>query len=101
MNKLPGLELEAAILQYLAYLGKQLLAELVVVEQAAELQHRCRVRNRLTTQFDADESAQARTVVQRLLASLVGQVVVEPMLDEVDAPDALESDWGRPPILLG
>jgi hypothetical protein len=83
-----GLELEAALLQHLAHLGKQLLAELVFIEQTAELQHRGGVGHRLAPQVDAHEAAQAGAVVQRFLAGLVGQV--EPMLDEVDAQHALQ-----------
>lgn len=85
-----GLEFETTGLQHLTDLGKQLLAQFVFIEQAAELQHRRGVRNRLLAQIDADESAQARAVVQRLLARQVSEV--ESMLDKVNAQHALQPD---------
>jgi hypothetical protein len=85
-----GLELEAALLQDLADLGEQLLAQLVLIEQPAELEHRGGVWYRLAPEVDAHEAAQAGAVVQRFFAGLVGQV--EPVLDEVDAQHALQPD---------
>ena len=49
-------------------LGEQLLAELVVIEQAAELEHRGGVGHGLAAQVDPHEAAQGGTVVQSLLA---------------------------------
>jgi hypothetical protein len=68
---------------------------LLLIEQAAELEHRGGVGHGLTAQIDAHEAAQAGTVVQRLLTSQVSQV--EPVLDEVDAQHALQTD-GRAPV---
>ena len=48
------------------------------------------VGHRLATQIDANESAQRRRVVQRLLARRIGQV--EPVLQQVDAQHALQPD---------
>jgi hypothetical protein len=48
-----------------------------------------------TAQIDAHKTTQARAVVQRLLASKVGQV--EPVLDEVNPQHALQTN-GRATI---
>jgi hypothetical protein len=71
-------------------LAKKLLTELVLVEEASELDHRCRLGRGLVPKVDAHEAAQTGAVVQSFLAGLVGQV--EPVLDEVNAQHALQPD---------
>ena len=90
-----GVELESSGLQLLSHLGKQGLAQLVVIKQTAKLQHRGGVGHRLSPQINPHEAAQAGAVVQRFFADQVGQV--EPVLDEVNAQHALQTN-GRAAI---
>jgi hypothetical protein len=94
-----GVDLDAARLQFLAYLGKQGFAQFVVIEQFAELQHRGGVGHAARAQVNAHEAAQAGTVIQGLLARQIGQV--EPVLDEVDAQHALQSNGRAAVASLG
>lgn len=59
-----GIDLDAACLQLLAHSGEQGLAQLVVIEQATEIELGRRIGYRLTSQIDANKAAQAGTVVQ-------------------------------------
>ena len=86
----PALTLKPRGLQFLPDLGKQGLAQLVVIEKAAKLEQGGGVGHRLAPQIDAHEAAQAGAVVQGLLAGQIGQV--EPVLDEVDAQHALQAN---------
>ena len=63
-----GIDLDAARLQLLAHTGEQGFTQLVVVEQPAKPEHGGGVGHGLATQVDADETTQAGTVVQGLLA---------------------------------
>ena len=90
-----GVDLDAARLQLLAHSCEQGFAQLVVAQQMAELEHRGGIGHWLTAQVNADEAAQAGTVVEGFLTRQVGEV--EPVLDEVDAQHALQSN-GRTPI---
>jgi predicted extracellular nuclease len=76
-----GADLQAATLQYLTYLGKQLFAELVMLKQAAKLQQRGAVRNALAAQVDPNESTQCRAVQQGFLAGYVREI--EPVLHKI------------------
>lgn len=90
-----GAHLQASSLQHLADRGEQLFAQLVLLEQAPELQQRGAIGHTLAAQVDAHEAAQCGAVEQRLFAGLIGQV--EPVLHEVHAQHALESH-GRAPV---
>ena len=57
-----GANLQSVGLQNLADLGEQRLTQLVLLQQAAELQQRGRVGYPLTPQVDANETPQRRTV---------------------------------------
>jgi len=75
-------------LQHFAHLGEQRLAQPVRLQKAADFQQRRGIGNALAAQVDAHEAAQARAVVKRFLARLVGQV--EPVLHEQHAQHALQ-----------
>ena len=94
-----GVDFDAARLQFHAHACEQGFAQLVVVEQAAEPEHGGGVGHGLATQVDANEAAQAGTVVQGFLAGQVGEV--EPVLDEMDAQHALQTDGWTPIACLG
>ena len=59
------------------------LGQLVLLEQATELQQRRRIRHRLARQIDPDESAHGLAVVDRVLEPLIGQT--EPLLQAIHA----------------
>ena len=73
----------AAGLQHLADLGKQLLAQLVPLQQVPKLQHRGLVGHPLVTQIDARKAAHRLRLQQFFFQSRVAQVV--PMLQEVQS----------------
>lgn len=72
---------------------EELLAELVTLEQMAELAHRRFVRRRLTTQINAGKAAHRRRVVQGFLDRRVRQV--EPLLQEVHPQHPLQRQRQR------
>jgi len=75
-------------------LVEQRSREVVVVEQAPELQQRRGVWDRLARQVDAHEVAQRLAVVQRVLQRLVGQAV--PLLKTVHAQHLRHADGLAP-----
>jgi len=85
-----AIELYPTGLQNPAHLREELLAQLVLVEQMTKFKHRGRIGHSLAAQVDPHEAAQARAVVQRLLAGEVRQV--GPVLDEVNPRHALSPD---------
>jgi len=86
-------ELQAPLLQHAADLAEDGLAQILVLQQMAELAQRGGVGYRLAPQVDAREGAQCQRVVQRLFAGQVGQVgQIEPVLQQVDAQHALQPD---------
>jgi hypothetical protein len=66
----------------------------VLLEQAAELEQRRRVRRRLVRQVDADKSANGLAIVDRVLDAFVRQA--KALLRDVHAQHSLQTDW-RPP----
>jgi hypothetical protein len=94
-----GAQLQPSGLQHLADGGEQLLAQIVVLQQAAKLQQRGAVGHALAPQIDTHEAAQRGAVQQRFFAGLVGQV--EPVLHEVHAQHALQPHGRAPVARLG
>jgi hypothetical protein len=83
--------LQAVLLQILIYQVEQLITQVVLLHQVAELADRGFVRHRLPTEVDADEVAQRTRVVESFLGGRIRQV--EPVLDEVDSQHRLDTDW--------
>jgi hypothetical protein len=83
-----GANLQALVLQHLPDLGEQRRAQLVLLQQAPELQQRGAVGHPLTPQVNPHEAPQRHAVEQRFLASFVSQI--EPVLHEVHAQHALQ-----------
>jgi hypothetical protein len=81
---------KAAALQHPTDFGKQLLAQIVLLQQVAKLQHRGLVGHALEPQVDAHEATQAGDVVQRFFHGVVGQV--EPVLQQVNAQHAFQTE---------
>lgn len=52
----------------------QSLAQLVLFQQAPELQQRRRIRRTLAAQINPRKATKHRTVIQRILAGLIGQI---------------------------
>ena len=71
-------------------LGQDRCGQIMLLEQAAELQQRRGVGHVLAPQVDADELAHGLAVVQRVFQRLVGQRV--PLLQEVHAQHARHAD---------
>ena len=69
-----GVDLEAPLLQVLAYLGEQGFAQFVLMEQFAQLQQRGGIGHAFATQVNAHKAAQTGAVIQGLLARQIGQV---------------------------
>ena len=82
--------LQAVLLQILIYQVEQLITQVVLLHQVAELADRGFVRHRLPTEVDADEVAQRTGVIESFLGGRIRQV--EPVLDEVDPQHALNTD---------
>lgn len=92
--------LQPSRLQHLAHRGKQLLAQIVPLQQAPELQKGRAIGHALTAQVDAHhEAVQRRAVQQRFLTGLIGQI--EPVLHEVHAQHALQPHGQAPVARLG
>ena len=74
--------LQAVLLQILIYQVEQLITQVVLLHQVAELADRGFVWHRLSTEVDADEVAQRTGVIESFLGGRIRQV--EPVLNEVD-----------------
>ena len=79
----PRLQQQLLLLQQLTHLGKDLLGQLVLLEQVAKVQNRRLVGNRVFGQFDAGKAPHRLNVVERILGLRIGEV--EPLLHAVDA----------------
>src|SRR6185312_3908964 len=77
-----GLQQQSLLLQELADLRKDALAELVLLEQMPKAQDRRLVRNRILGELDTGKAAHRLRVVQRVLHRRVREV--DPVLHEVD-----------------
>jgi hypothetical protein len=76
--------------QIAVHCGQHLLAQIVALQQVAELAHRRLVRRRLAAQVDAHKPAHGKRVVKRILDRRIGQV--EPLLQEINAQHPLYAD---------
>ena len=83
----PG-ELHAVGQQQLAHLGEQRRADLVLLQQVAEVEQRGGIGHALAPQVDAAEIAKGSDVVERVLAGFIAQV--EPVGHQVHAQHALQ-----------
>ena len=73
-----GIDLQAALLQVLAYLGKRGSAQFLLMVQFAKLQQRDGIGDPFKAQVNARKAAQTGTALQSLLERQIGQV--EPVL---------------------
>ena len=89
-----GADLEALLSQVRVDRGEDLRAQLIGLQQMAELADRRLVRHRLAAQVDADELAHRTRIVQRFLDRRIGQV--EAVLQAVDAQHPLQSHRRAP-----
>jgi len=98
-NRAAG-NLHPVFLQILIHQMEQLIAQIVLLHQVAELANRGFVRNGLSAEVNADELPQAAGIVEGLLGSRIRQV--EPVLDKVDTQHTLDTDGPTPsPLGLG
>ena len=95
----PRAQLDAAPLQVLMHGLEQPTAEIVALQQMAEVADGRLVGHRLTAEIDADEAAHRMEVVERLLRTGIGQV--ESLLQEVDAQHPLQPHRPTPVASLG
>lgn len=84
-----GRDLHAAGLQVPADFLEQTLAQIMFLQQVAELAHGGFVRCRFASQVNADEFTHGHRVVERFFHRRVGQV--EPVLEKVDTQHAFET----------
>ena len=70
--------------------GEEALAQIVGLQQAAELQERRGVRHALGIQVDASEAAQRLAVVEGVFEGFIGQAI--PLLEEIDPQHPLQPD---------
>ncbi len=92
--------LHPVFLQILVHQMEQLIAEIVLLHQVAELTDCGLVRNGLSAEIDSDELPQRAGIVESFLGSRIGQV--EPVLNKVDAQHTLDTDGTTPgPLWLG
>ncbi len=90
VNDSPKEDLQAIFLEILVHQVEELVAQVVLLHQVAELADGGLIRHGLPAEIDADELAQRTGVVEGLFGSRIRQV--EPVLDEVDAQHALGAD---------
>lgn len=86
----------ASGLKDFTYFGKQGNAELVLIEQSAELEQGSAVWNALASQINVHKLAQTGHVQQRILAGIISQI--EPVLHEVHA---LQPNGGASALTFG
>lgn len=89
--------LQTVLLKVLIDQMEQLIAQVVLLHQMAELADRGFVRCRLTTEINAHELAQGAGVVEGFFCGWIGQV--EPMLEKMNAQHALDADGTAPGTL--
>ena len=87
------------ITKVLADRSKQRISQLVPFPPMPEVENRRFVRNRFTPEINSDKAAQGSGLVQRFFGTKVGQV--EPVLQEVDAQPALQTDGRTASTCLG
>src|SRR3954464_14328892 len=81
---------QAARGQVLVHAIEQRLAEVMALQQVAEVEDRGFVGHRLAAEVDADEPAHRQRVIQRLFRRWVGQV--EPVLQEVQPQHSFQAN---------
>jgi len=96
----PSADLQPLLGQIRPDQGKQLLAQLVGFQEMPELTKGRLIRYRLAPQINANELPHGAGVIQGLLYRRDRQI--EPMLQEMDTEDSLDSDRRTPgPLRLG
>lgn len=82
--------LHPVVLEVLVHQVEQLVAQIVLLHQMAELANRGLIRCRFAPQVDAYKVTQRLGIVQSFFGSRIGEV--EPVLQEVDSQHPLDTD---------
>ena len=94
VNDRPAGNLQPIFLQILIDQVEQLIAQIVLLHQVAELADRGLVRHGFSAEVNPDELAQRSGIVEGFLGSRIRQV--EPVLNKMDAQHALDTDGTTP-----
>ena len=89
-------DLDALRFEMAMDLAEELLAQMVSLEEMAELQDRGLIGHRLPAEVDAHELTHGDRFIQGFFRPRIGEV--EPLLEEIDAQHAFKSH-GRPAVI--